>query len=487
MSNSNIETIDYTQLNIDRGLTAPLVRIPNNETIIGLRRALPMLDINAKHLTFINQCIALCQVNDEMVTSLKDVSKEMDVSISTIRNHAKALTNKGIFAELYCTTDPKNKRRGVLFNFIIPDLSIQLEKPLKEEVSRELPQMRIEEVDFIKQRDLSDLAFCDLITSVLFGALRFNQKGNQNKIESYVVWGSERVLVETQSGKGERIALLKDLRYYIATITVLESIIRERLRNDEEITETYNIPLNAILSVIQLPKTGGNKMQAVKSIRRLSGTSFHIKQLPKWFLKKYRMSDKTVFHLIILTLRVEAESTDVPGSLVLQIQFPSETISQIRRQIDGKTNAIHDLTNTHPLVLSITHNLVFAFSLWTSAYFTDKGSYMMDWNEMKDRTAPQFTMTNFKKAFSEVIEKHRVPAITVDVIDGKFVERIDEDYEPIYKNGVAIRDTANILGIKVVLDNGKFTITPEINPDSPRIRNLLSPFLSLQIQTKNNS
>ncbi|MCW7550753.1 hypothetical protein OO184_23170 [Photorhabdus sp. APURE] len=486
MSNSNIETIDYTQLNIDRGLTAPLVRIPNNETIIGLRRALPMLDINAKHLTFINQCIILCQMNDEKVTSLKDVSKEMDVSISTIRNHAKALTKKGIFAELYCTTDPKNKRRGVLFNFIIPDLSIQLDKPLKEEVSRELTQMHIEEVDLIKQRDLSDLAFCDLITSVLFGALRFNQKGNQNKIESYVIWGNERVRIETQSGKGERIALLKDLRYYIATITVLESIIRERLRNNEEITETYNIPLSSILTVIQLPKTGGNKMQAVKSIRRLSGTSFHIKQLPKWFLKKYGMSDNTILHLDILTLRLEGESVDVPG-LILQIQFPPEIISQIRRQIDGETHAIHDLTNTHPLVLSVTHNLVFAFSLWTSAYFTNKRLYVMDWNEMKDRTAPQFTMTNFKKAFSEVIEKHRVPAITVDVIDGKSVERIDEDYEPIYRNGVAIKDTANILGIKVVLDNGKFAIMPEVNSDSPRIRNLLSPFLSLQIQTKNNS
>lgn len=141
------------------------------------------------------------------------------------------------------------------------------------------------------------------------------------------MWQSEKVKVTTRSGKGEKIALLKDLRYYIALITVLEHIIKEKLSSGLEVGETYNIPLNSVLSVLSLPKSGGNKSQALKGIRRLSGTSFHMNKLPSWFLQRYNMSENSVLHLNILNLRVEGESKEVPGSVVLQIQFPKRNCS----------------------------------------------------------------------------------------------------------------------------------------------------------------
>ncbi|EPR7483849.1 TPA: hypothetical protein ACGSTL_001158 [Vibrio parahaemolyticus] len=479
-------TIDYTELGMKRGIKPPLIRIPEAAVIASLRRSLPMLDISEKHLELINNAIALCQKQeDEHITTLQQVSESMGVSVSTARNHAKYLHQSGVFKQRYCTTDPKNKRRGLLYEFCVPDLSIKLEDvQVRVEESRPLTHMNVEDVELISQADLADMAFCDLVTTVLFGALRFNQKGNQTKIESHVVWGAERVKVETRSGKGERIALLKDLKYYIAAITVLETIIRERICNGEEITETFNIPMNSILTVLKLPKTGGNKTQALRAIRRLSGTSFHMHQLPKWFLLKYGMSENSVLHLNILTLRLEGESKEVPGSLVLQMQFPPETIAQIRRRFDGEAEAFHELTKIQPFVLSITNNLVFAFNLWSSAYFSETGMAVMDWLELKDRTAPQFTLHAFKKAFSDILKKHAVPATTISgyTEDGKGIEIPDESYEPIYKNGIALRETASILGVKVVLDEQEFVLMPEIKQDSLLVQNLVSPYLSNQLK-----
>lgn len=486
MADEATTTIDYTELGLKRGLTPPLIRIPAAEVIASLRRSLPMLDISEKQLVMINSAISLCQnQEDEHITTLEDVSELMGVSVSTARNHAKHLQNSGVFKQRYCTTDPKNKRRGLLYDFCVPDLSIKInEVKARVEESQPLAHMNVEEVDLISQADLADMAFCDLVTSVLFGALRFNQKGIQSKIESHVVWGAERVKVETRSGKGERIALLKDLKYYIAAITVLETIIRERICNGEEIPETYNIPMNSILTVLKLPKTGGNKMQGLRAIRRLSGTSFHMHQLPKWFLRKYGMSENSVLHLNILTLRLEGESKQVPGSLVLQMQFPPETIAQIRRRFDGDAEAIHELTKIQPFVLSITNNLVFAFNLWSSAYFSETGMAVMDWLELKDRTAPQFTLHAFKKAFSEILKKHAVPATTFSgyTPEGRGIEVPDDSYEPLYKNGIALRETASILGVKLVLDEQEFVLMPEIKHDSLLIQNLFSPYLSNQLK-----
>ena len=471
MPDKSQSTIDYTNLNIERGITAPLVRLPETETLMGLKRALPLLEINKKQLNMINKIIMLCQqTGDEPIVSFNQISHAMGISVPSIRKHAKSLLSLGIFKELHCTTDPKNKRRGLLYEFTVPDFSVTQDKVAPAQHEQTRATIKFEDIDLVSNSDLSDFPFSDLVTSVLFGALRFNQKSSLTKINSQVVWGFERVAVESRSGKGERIAQLKDLRYYIATITVLESIIRERIINREEITETYNIPLNSILGVISIPKTGRNKEQALVAIRRLSGTSFHIKKLPNWFLKKYEMSSNSVLHLNIFTLRIEGESLNVPGSIVLQLQFPAETIAQIRRRL-RETSAIHDLTEIHHNALSAgTNNLAFAFSLWTSAYFYERNLKIIGWGELKDRTAPQFTLTEFKKSFSKVLSNYSTPA-TVANDDG--VEVIDEDFVPIYKNGIAIRETASILGVKVALDAEEFVLMPEINLESPKIQRLI--------------
>lgn len=478
MSDDTKSTLDLSHLFKEFGLKAPLVKVPDPEIGMDLRRTLPVMGFKKKQTELVNVMLGLCEHSEENITSLQKVAEQVGLSVSTVRIYTKELVDKHIIEALPCTTDPVNKRKGILYQFVKPDLSWKLatESNQNSKVVQRM-QMNLEEVDLINQSDLSDFAFCDLITTVLFGSLRFNRKSNSSKIDSVVVWGSERVSVETRSGKGERIALLIDLRYYIAAITVLETIIKDRVTNKEEITETYNIPLNSILSVLQLNKTGSNKSLAIKAIRRLSGTSFHIKALPKWFLNRYGMTENSALHLNIFTLRVEGESKEVPGSIVLQLQFPPETIAQIRRRIDGVTEAIHELTQTYSHALSITNNLVFAFNLWTAAYFSDKGMAVIDWLEMKDRTAPQYTITEFKKKFSAVLEEYRAPATANSGRDenGRTIEVIDESYQPVYRNGIALKETASILGVRVSLEDGEFVLLPEFSSESLMIQSLSNP------------
>lgn len=233
----------------------------------------------------VNAIFDICEKSSESITSLSKVSESFGLSVNTIRSYLKEMEQFGVVETKVCTTDPVNRRRGMIYVFKQPNLTAMFEKLVEEDSKKNdrRPIVQIEDVDLINRHELTDIAFCDLITTVLFGALRFNRKGNSSKIESHVLWGPERVAVETRSGKGERIALLFDLKYYIGIITVLENIIKERMRNGEVVTETYNIPLNAILNSLRLPKTGGHKNSALMAIRRLSGTSFHIRQLPKWF------------------------------------------------------------------------------------------------------------------------------------------------------------------------------------------------------------
>lgn len=469
------QTLDLTELFIKTGIKAPLVQINDEDLMIRLARFLPTKGINKKKRDIISKIYNMCLDSDIELTSLSLVAEQEGMSVSTLRAYMNEFVKLGVVEVINCTTDPKNKRLGKLYRFTTPSLDsyvTELQEPTESEIIR--TKMELEEIDLIRRTEFTDIAFCDLVTSVLFGAMRFNRKGNSNKIESHVVWGNERVAVETTSGKGERIALLVDLRYYIASITVLEQIIRERLRTNQPVPETYNIPLNSILDALNLSKTGGQKQSALNAIRRLSGTTFHIKSLPRWFLLRYAMTHNSALHLNIFNLRLEGESSEVPGSIVLQLQYPPETISQIKRQIDGETEAIHELTRTFTNALTTNNNLLFAFNLWTSNYFSETGMAIFDWLEMKDRTAPQLSINEFKKGFSKVLEEYRVPATSFRPGEnGEQIEVIDEQYEPIYKNGIALKETSSILGIRVALENNSFVLLPEIQEEKFLLRHNL--------------
>lgn len=467
------ETIDLRDVGRAEGISPPLIRLSSEEIIKKIIRSISILDVSQKYLDFINASIKLCMESENKITSLEKIAHELNVSIPTTRNYVNYLTELGVYNKKNCTTDVKSKRRGLLYDLQDPVFNVK--PPTKKtEVSSARFKIPLEDIELIPKEELTDIAICDLITTVLFGALRFNQKGNPKKIESTVLWGSERVKVETSSGKGERIALLKDLKYYIASITVLESIIKGRIERGLEVTETYNIPMNSILTVLNLPKTGGNKQLAIKAIRQLSGTTFHIKELPKWFLRKFDMAQNSVMHLNMMNLRVEGHSKEVQGSIVLQIQFPPETIAQVKRSIVKSTYAIHELTHANPYVFSISNNLVFAFNLWTSAYFNDKGLAVMNWLELKDRTAPQFTLTEFKRSFSLILMKYAVIAIKINGYDSNNqpVEDIDTEYKPIYRNGIAIKETANIYGIKIALEDNEFVLMQELKKGRELLQNM---------------
>lgn len=477
MTNKKGEAIDLIHLYEKFGLNAPLVKFEDSEIQLKINRFLPSVGVTSKKREMVNAIFDICEKSSESITSLRKVSESFGLSVNTIRSYLKEMEQFGVVETKVCTTDPVNRRRGMIYVFKQPNLTAMFEKLVEEDSKNNdrRPIVQIEDVDLINQHELTDIAFCDLITTVLFGALRFNRKGNSSKIESHVLWGPERVAVETQSGKGERIALLFDLKYYIGTITVLENIIKERMRNGEVVTETYNIPLNAILNSLRLPKTGGHKNSALMAIRRLSGTSFHIRQLPKWFLHRYGMTSNSALHLNILTLRVEGESSEAPGSIVLQLQFPPETITQIKRQIDGKSEAIHELTRMYSNALTTSNSLIFGFNLWTSSYFSEKGMAVIDWLEMKDRTAPQLSLTEFKKSFSVVLKANHVKPSTMqyDQNLGREVEVKDESYESSYNSqGVAIKELSSISNIRVSLEDGQFVLIPDIDATSLIFKNL---------------
>ncbi|MCA2420909.1 hypothetical protein P3602_21185 [Vibrio parahaemolyticus] len=477
MATNKTDALDLIHLHEEEGLSAPLVKFEDAELQLKVNRFLPSVGVAPKKREMVNAIFDICERSKESITSLSKVSDSFGLSVNTIRSYLKELEKLGVVETVTCTTDPINRRRGMLYVFKQPNLSAVFEKLVEEDSKQNdtRPIVQIEDVDLINQHELTDIAFCDLITTVLFGALRFNRKGNATKIESHVLWGPERVAVETRSGKGERIALLFDLKYYIGTITVLENIIKERIKNDELVTETYNIPLNAILNSLRLPKTGGHKNSALTAIRRLSGTTFHIRQLPKWFLHRYGMTSNSALHLNMLTLRVEGESSEAPGSIVLQLQFPPETIAQIKRQIDGNTEAIHELTRVYSNALTTSNSLVFGFNLWTSNYFSEKGMAIIDWLELKDRTAPQLSITEFKKSFSEILKNHAIKASVKEYDQSldREVEVIDVEYESIYNNqGIALKETSCISGIRVSLEDGQFVLLPEIDTSSLILKNL---------------
>lgn len=481
MKDTKQSNIDLTHLNIK----APLIRVQDASVLKVIKRSINVLDIKPKQLAFLNASIKKCLSHSEQITSLEEVSQTLGFSMSTIRNYAKYFLDIGLFEQSYCTTDEKKNRRGVLYDLKAPETSISLSKD-GESKAAQAQLIRVEDVDIVNSDDLKDAAFCDLITTVLFGSLRFNQKASQAKIESFVLWQSEKVKVTTRSGKGEKIALLKDLRYYIALITVLEHIIKEKLSSGLEVGETYNIPLNSVLSVLSLPKSGGNKSQALKGIRRLSGTSFHMNKLPSWFLQRYNMSENSVLHLNILNLRVEGESKEVPGSVVLQIQFPSETVAQIIKRFDSSIDAYHELTETQPYALSVKNNLIFAFNLWSSAYFKSKGLAVMGWPELKDRIAPQISLTDFKKNFSIILKNHAsMASMWMDFDDvGSPIEEEDDKYERVYQGGVAMQETAVILGVKITVNQEEIVLMPEIKKHSSFTRNLAPQFMSQQKKKK---
>lgn len=181
------------------------------------------------------------------------------------------------------------------------------------------------------------------------------------------------------------------------------------------------------------------------------------------------MTSNSALHLNMLTLRVEGESSEAPGSIVLQLQFPPETITQIKRQIDGKSEAIHELTRMYSNALTTSNSLIFGFNLWTSSYFSEKGMAVIDWLEMKDRTAPQLSLTEFKKSFSVVLKANHVkPSIMqYDQNLGREVEVKDLSYKSSYNSqDVAIKELSSINNIRVSLEDGQFVLIPDIDATS---------------------
>jgi hypothetical protein len=446
---------DLIALAQQTGWKAPLFRLPSANEREEILPLLPLLTLTERQINLIDAALKVAGSNEHNMCTLVAISQALDNSVANVRKHFKALLEVGILRETKCTTDPVNRRIGSLFVLQKPAHIYNSEPPTIPDIQN----IPLSNVDIINPAKLTDVANSDLITSVLFGALNYNRKSRESKLESNVVWRGARVPVKSISNTGERIAFISDIRYYIAIQNVLEQIIRE----DIEYRETFNIPLNAILAVMGKLKSAGEKNNALAAIRRLSSTTFQIARLPQWLLQQSGMSADSKLNITILHLKLEAVSDDLEGKTVLQIQFPRELILALLAKINntGQGSTIQLITAINPIVMSIKDKMVLAFGLWSQFYFKRNTIESCSWVELKNRIAPQLSIREFKIEFSKTLRLHECKAYKVIEQEGEMIKVVDTSYQPEFAADLAIKITAKILGVNMVLSDEEFFLTAD--------------------------
>jgi hypothetical protein len=403
--------------------------------------------------------------SDAAYTNAEIVSKSMGRSEGAIRQTLKKLVGKGVFDERFCQTHPEKIRRSSLFVFIgeRDESVVEAEEQVlikfeDRHISKMFPDV---ELDYFGRAD-------DVICRFLFAALEYNQKSHERSSKVLIYIDKEPVWVEARTD-GDRIALLRDLRYYLAVLSLCENMMELRVKAANAGLFDYGDVKNSIFDIreIDLLKTsllgtGSGERENMKlSMFRLEGTNYHINNPSIDLMNKFGIKERRVK---ISHFDIVDYSKSVDNRVRYKLELPQRIVDSMFISV---TSGLSVFRKTDPRLYGESNALKLALMLWAT-YIPDGKIVAHSWESLKDNVYPKQSMREFKKETLNLLKanvSYIIDAETEKYVvgdDGRFLLSIDEHL------GRVTYCRSEIYGVSITYSDadgyGEFRIRKTISP-----------------------
>jgi predicted transcriptional regulator len=408
------------------GFKAPLVSINDEFDLKHFARLCDALNISQTAQAIGTSVYFELVKLDEHMASIKHVSNNLDKTPSLVRRNLEILEKAGLVSSEFVTTDSEKSRRGKLFSLTIPNSNtLEIEQSEKSSVDdfKLVSQERVNEIN-LNIMDLDWRLITTLVTQLLVKAMRTNvqDKSQEKEIRIPVRDGS---LISLRSvSELDRLMHVKDIAYYSGAITWLYHHIQRLIGQGGDISETYILPLDKIVSLgknisVSEASSGGYIENAIQAMKRTSGTSFELNDLPG-SIKQFHSNAKAEFYSLKL-FRLEAVVAYEEGGSVkkaVQLQFPKSTIDAMVFAIKENTPSSNFMLIDEEL-FNNRNEIEILFGLWAREQFTSQPSFdrQYSWNEVREIVAPSTPLDEFKRKFSNMIRDNADPQYNAKIPD----------------------------------------------------------------------
>lgn len=373
--------------------------------------------VTPQEASFLNTVIQVCKSEGRLFTEGFRVAETLNVSQDTVRRVLLALTKKGLFERIKCTTSKTKGRSAFIYSFLLDASDVAESKQI------ELLDSPIKSIVLPEEEIYGKL---DRLIYSLAPSLEPNHKKSTTKREVMLHIDKQVVKVTTLTRVGSVLAKVRDLRYYIALLRLCAGIMSQRLEQfdkgeiqEREVFSGYFLVNEADLLQVMGSSTGVKSREHMRAgFQRLEDTRYIIESAPSEFLNRFNIvsvkdgidhfriaryaksKDNVVYYLFEL-------STNQVKLLYDNALYDDELLIEVEHGIYNEKNPI-----TFMLML-------FAFTLPASRIVR------MSWEALKDKVAPSMSMREFKEKLSVILYKYRVDdGITHFGEDGKIIQEV---------------------------------------------------------------
>lgn len=431
-------------------LTPPVISL-SNTSISDIVEIVDSGILTKSELAILNGMKLTVDMVESQYFSASDVSKIINKSEQTVRLALKSLAKKGIFREEGCNVHKLNKRRASLFIFN-RDYKIS-------ELQTNLWGKSNEALFDLSYAITNDSGLADnLVCRYLFVLLSYNHKSKLSRNEGIIYVNGEPVMACAISQSGQRLAQVKDLRYYMALLNICEKQMELRVNAEREglllssdtKSTLFEVLETDLLTTSGLGKGSGERLNMNAAMNRLSSTSYEIKNPSIQNLNRLGIKERNI-KLNHFQIRDYIKSND--NKILYRIEISQKDVDALYSYVLDHQEVFRE---TDPRIFSESNTLRFAFMLWITHQPVSK-TLKESWQSLKDAIAPSKTILLFKKEMTKILEKS-----VVIYFDEKTNKK--ESLVTYSKNGEVIescRCEFNDISILLTVDEG-FIITKKI-------------------------
>ncbi len=425
------------------GFKAPLASVTPDFNFTTFTRLCNSLNVSPITTAIASELFVELQNIEELTASLDHLAVKTDRKISNLRHHLSLLEKQGLVTTEFITTDPIKKRRGKLFTLTIPKgnmlAAIKDNSTPQDKRMATVPATSVEAIN-VEQYEHKARYMELQIVRYLVKAMRTNRKDTVAKLsveirDSFI----EKPIKITARAEQGRLIYLPDMSYYAACVTWLITHIQEQLESDEQIGETFTLPLEPIIALskdidVTAASAGGYINNAIAALQRISATTF---DMQNFFNQVFpSIIDIEMFYKLF---RLEAIVTykDERGQekKAAVLQFPRSTILNLVAAIKSQ-NSLQELLLFSTDVFATNNEIEILFGLWARSHlFTGKqADKIYTWNALREHVAPSSTLNEFKRKFSSLIIANADPTYIAKIHES-IKDRITETIGTIHLSG----------------------------------------------------
>lgn len=391
--------LSYTKLN------APLVTLGNG-TAQDILDAISVVELNTTEKSVLSAIKYLIDKNETAYCSAEMIGEHLGKKVSTIRHNLKNLKDKKVFREEFCTVNKKLKRRSSLFVFDMTNQSDSIspiQNPQTDLISTKTYLKSDMRYEVNSDYGLADNTICRL----LFGLLEFSHKKITVEEIANVFIEQEFIRVKVLSRSGTRIAMVKDLKYYLALLKICEEQMKVRIESEEagmldsrDVKSTiFNVYESDMLFTMDIGKGSAERKSMYNSLYRLEDTEYRLLNLPQTLAEHFSVDE---YNGTIRHFAINEYLKTKDDRVIYVFELGQRMTDFLYKSAKHKQN---NFIKTHNLLFKVNNSFEFAFLLALSDIPAGK-IHRLSWQQLHDKISPRLTRTEFKLKISELLKKY---------------------------------------------------------------------------------